>query len=335
MISRVFYPDEIACADPDTCMKICGNAAGCSNIAYPLLVLRKMPLGLRGIMLAALLAALMSTLTSVFNSASSMVTMDIWRRFRRRAPQHELMLVGRVCVLVLIGLSIVWIPIMENSQGGQLWTYIQTVASCVTPPWCWVFLLALFWKGTTEAGAFWGLVISNLAGVIRMVLEFTYTAPICGSFQPDTRPAILKDVHFLHFAIILSGISIISTVVISLFTEKRPAEKLRRVTWWTRNDPDDPEESESEDDHGDDEMIEESDQLKRATSVKKRRWLRLAYGWCCGVDDKPRPKITNEEKILIKRKMTDIGENPRAKFVSAVAAVIVAAVTTFLLGFFA
>jgi Na+/proline symporter len=52
--------------------------------------------GLRGVMLAALLAALMSSLTSIFNSASSMFTMDIWRRFRKKASQHELMIVGRV-----------------------------------------------------------------------------------------------------------------------------------------------------------------------------------------------------------------------------------------------
>lgn len=58
--------------------------------------------GLRGVMLAALLAALMSSLTSIFNSASSMFTMDIWRRFRRRASQQELMIVGRVMMAVAL-----------------------------------------------------------------------------------------------------------------------------------------------------------------------------------------------------------------------------------------
>ncbi|XP_005103846.1 sodium/glucose cotransporter 4 [Aplysia californica] len=107
MISRVLFPDEIACADPDTCEEVCENRAGCSNIAYPLLVLRKMPPGLRGVMLAALLAALMSTLTSIFNSASSMFTMDIWRRIRKRAPQGELMLINFLhFAIILSGVSI-------------------------------------------------------------------------------------------------------------------------------------------------------------------------------------------------------------------------------------
>ena len=51
--------------------------------------------GVRGLMLAALFAAVMSTLTSVFNSASSIFTMDLWRRIRTRASEWELLLVGR------------------------------------------------------------------------------------------------------------------------------------------------------------------------------------------------------------------------------------------------
>ncbi|CAL1546247.1 unnamed protein product, partial [Lymnaea stagnalis] len=333
MISRILFPDEIACADPASCKAFCGNEAGCSNIAYPLLVIRRMPQGLRGIMLAALLAALMSSLTSIFNSASSMFTMDIWRRFRKRAPQAELMIVGRVCVLALIGLSVVWIPIMESSQGGQLWTYLQTISSCISPPWCWVFLLALFWKRTTEAGAFWGLIISQIVGLVRMVLEFAYAAPNCGSFEEDTRPTVLKEVHFLHFAIILSGVSIITTVVISLLTTPRPPEKIRRVTWWTRNDPLDPVETDSEDDFG---MEDEGDDVVKMKSrgLKKKGVGRVLYNWLCGIDDRPKPKLTMEEKLLIKKKMKDIGEDPKAQMISAVAAIVVAGITTFLLGFF-
>ncbi|BFZ24265.1 hypothetical protein BsWGS_27304 [Bradybaena similaris] len=331
MISRVFFPNEIACSDPTSCAEVCGNPAGCSNIAYPLLVLRKMPEGLRGVMLAALLAALMSTLTSIFNSASSMFTMDVWRRFRKRSPQHELMLVGRMCVLALVGLSLVWIPVIQASQGGQLWNYLQSIAACVAPPWCWVFLMALFWNRTTEKGAFWGLLISTAAGLCRMILEFVYTAPHCGSMEEDKRPAVLKEVHFLHFAMISSGVSIISTVVISLFTEPRPPEKLRRVTWWTRHDDEDPVETESEDDFG----VEEDTDVSKAKRIRhQRKKCRKIYNWMCGITDTPTPKLTLEEKILIKKKMTDIREDKTAKSLTTAAAIIVTTVGTFLLGYF-
>ncbi|XP_012941295.1 sodium/glucose cotransporter 4 [Aplysia californica] len=333
MVSRILFPDEVACSDPVTCDRVCGNEAGCSNIAYPLLVLRKMPPGVRGVMLAAFLSAIMSTLTSVFNSASSMFTMDIWRRFRKRAPQAELMIVGRVCVVVMIATSIVWIPIMQQAQGGQLWNYLQAITSCITPPWCWVFLLAVFWKRATEQGAFWGLMIATACGACRMVLELTYKGPFCGSNEPDTRPAVLAKVNFLHFAIIISVVTIVSMVVISLLTKPRPPEKLHKVTWWTRHDSEDPVESDSEDDFG---IDEEAGSLpEKKTKMASRNFcVRAFYSWLCGVSFKSRPRLTPQQKALVKRKMTDIREEPGMRRVTAVAAIIISVFTTFLLGFF-
>ena len=90
--------DEVGCGDPEKCMEICQSRAGCTNIAYPKLVLKIMPVGLRGLMLAVMMSALVSSLTSVFNSSSTILTMDIWRRIRRNATEMELMIVGRLVV---------------------------------------------------------------------------------------------------------------------------------------------------------------------------------------------------------------------------------------------
>ena len=88
-------------------MEICQNKASCSNIAFPRLVLGIMPEGLRGIMIAVMLAALMSDLTSIFNSSSTLFTMDIYRRIRTKAGNKELLLVGRYMInlFVCIGIS--------------------------------------------------------------------------------------------------------------------------------------------------------------------------------------------------------------------------------------
>ena len=85
MIARVLYPDEIGCVDPEICQAICQNPVSCSNIAYPRLVLGIMPEGMRGIMISVMLAALMSDLTSIFNSASTLFTMDIYRLVNMQA----------------------------------------------------------------------------------------------------------------------------------------------------------------------------------------------------------------------------------------------------------
>ncbi len=50
---------------------------------------------MKGLMLAVMLAALMSSLTSIFNSASTIFTMDIWKLIRKEASDFELIVVGR------------------------------------------------------------------------------------------------------------------------------------------------------------------------------------------------------------------------------------------------
>ena len=159
MISRVLYPDTVGCVDPAICEEVCGNPVSCSNTAFPALVLGIMPEGLRGVMLAVMLAALMSDLTSIFNSASTLFTMDIYKEIRASASTKELLIVGRVFLLVLVAVSITWIPIIQTMQGGQLFIYIQAnhfyslvlfsklalqaISAYLSPPIAIVYLMAI------------------------------------------------------------------------------------------------------------------------------------------------------------------------------------------------
>uniref|UniRef100_A0A6I8P6T4 Solute carrier family 5 member 2 n=1 Tax=Ornithorhynchus anatinus TaxID=9258 RepID=A0A6I8P6T4_ORNAN len=149
--------DEVACVVPEVCERVCGTEVGCSNIAYPRLVVKLMPNGLRGLMLAVMLAALMSSLASIFNSSSTLFTMDIYTRLRPGAGDRELLLVGRVWVLFIVGVSVAWLPVVQAAQGGQLFDYIQAISSYLAPPVSAVFVLALFVPRVNEPGAFWGL----------------------------------------------------------------------------------------------------------------------------------------------------------------------------------
>ncbi|NWV01943.1 SC5AB protein, partial [Upupa epops] len=234
MISRVLFPDLVACADPDVCQKVCGNPSGCSDIAYPKLVLELLPVGLRGLMMSVMIAALMSSLTSIFNSASTIFTMDLWKQFRPRCSEWELMIVGRVFVLVLTVVSILWIPLVQAGQGGQLFIYIQSISSYLQPPVAMVFILGCFWKRANEKGAFWGLVTGLLLGVIRLVLDFIYPEPRCD--ESDLRPSVVKYMHYLYFSMVLAAASTLTVLVVSLLTEPPSADMLSRLTWFTRGD---------------------------------------------------------------------------------------------------
>uniref|UniRef100_A0A8C2GCP7 Sodium/glucose cotransporter 1 n=1 Tax=Cyprinus carpio TaxID=7962 RepID=A0A8C2GCP7_CYPCA len=217
MISRVLYPDEIACVDPKECDYYCGASVGCSNIAYPKLVVDLMPNGLRGLMLSVMLASLMSSLTSIFNSASTLFTMDIYTKIRSNAKEKELMIAGRVFMLFLIGVSIAWIPIVQSAQSGQLFDYIQSITSYLAPPIAAVFTLAIFCKRVNEPGAFYGMCIGLLVGLARMITEFAYGTGSCVS--PSNCPTIICGVHYLYFALILYSLSCILILCISLMTK--------------------------------------------------------------------------------------------------------------------
>ncbi|XP_026232408.1 sodium/myo-inositol cotransporter [Anabas testudineus] len=230
MISRILFADEIACIGPEHCMSVCGSQAGCSNIAYPRLVMAVMPVGLRGLMMAVMIAALMSDLDSIFNSASTIFTLDIYKTVRRKASQRELLIVGRMFVVVMVVISIAWVPVIIEMQGGQTYLYIQEVAGYLTPPIAALFLLGVFWKRCNEKGAFWGGMTGFTLGTLRLILAFIYRQPRCD--QPDDRPAFIIHVHYMYFAAGLFWISGLVAVLVSLCTSPPEEERVRTTTVW-------------------------------------------------------------------------------------------------------
>ncbi|XP_071852433.1 sodium/myo-inositol cotransporter 2-like isoform X2 [Apostichopus japonicus] len=235
MISRALFPDEVACQSPETCLAACGNPKGCADIAYPKLLVALMPTGLKGLMLAAMLAALVSTMTSIFNSLSTLFTMDIWTKMRSSPSDIELLVVGRVTTAVVAVVAVLWLPIIQSYGAGELFFYIQSIASYLYPPVFAIFIVGILWERATEKGAFAALVSGVLLGAARFTSDFFFDSPGCG--QVDTRPGITKKLPFLHFALLLFGICLFVIILVSLLTEPMPKEKLVRLTWWTRNVP--------------------------------------------------------------------------------------------------
>nr|XP_002131980.1 sodium/glucose cotransporter 5-like [Ciona intestinalis] len=231
MVSRALFPNEVACAVPSECLKICGNEQGCSNIAYPKLVLEVLPSGLRGIMVAAMLSALMSSLTSIFNSTSTVFTIDVWKRIRKGATEREMLIVGKVTVCVLVVISILWVPVLLSSAGGQVFIYLNSVLASLAPPIAMLYFLGVLCPQVNEKGAFWGFVVGIAIGITRLVLDFVYPAPGCD--QLDTRPAIVAKVNYLYVAVIVFIVSNLVAIAVSYFTKKLSPEQLANVTWFT------------------------------------------------------------------------------------------------------
>ncbi|XP_071769589.1 sodium/glucose cotransporter 1 [Centroberyx gerrardi] len=328
MMSRILYPNEVACVEPEECLKYCEASVGCTNIAYPKLVVDLMPDGLRGLMLSVMLASLMSSLTSIFNSASTLFTMDIYTKIRSSATEKELMIAGRVFILVLIGVSIAWIPIVQSAQSGQLFDYIQSITSYLTPPIAAVFMLAIFCKRVNESGAFYGLLIGLFIGLSRMITEFAYGTGSC--VNPSNCPTIICGVHYLYFSIILFVISCILILGISLMTKPIADKHLYRLCWSLRNCKEERVDLEA-DDWVDN---QESNSMDIEEPTEEQNLCKKAVMCFCGLEQKKGPKLSPEEQAELQRKLTDTTEVPLWRNVVNANAIILLCVCIFFHGFY-
>ena len=195
--------------------------------AFPSLMTYIMPAGLRGLVAAGLLAALMSSLASVFNSCSTLFTVDIYQKLNPDAPQKKLVTVGRYATILVVIAGILWIPIMQNISG-VLYEYLQSVQSYIAPPITSVFLLGIFWKRINKRGAMATLVSGLVIGVIRISLELSKN-----HFEPGSILHTLGNMNFLTFAAWFFLVSILITIVVSLLSEVPSYEKLRGLTFGT------------------------------------------------------------------------------------------------------
>jgi SSS family solute:Na+ symporter len=193
--------------------------------ALPTLVVALLPIGLRGLVVASLLAALMSSLSSVFNSCSTLITLDIYKKLRPQASERRLVLVGQSATVVLVVLGIAWIPLMSNISG-VLYKYLQSVQAYISPPIAAVFLLGLFWKRLNSAGAMASLVSGFVLGMLRLVLEL----------NKDSLSGILytyANINFLNFAAILFVVCAAILAVVSLLTRPPTGEHIKGLTFAT------------------------------------------------------------------------------------------------------
>ncbi|XP_044786550.1 sodium/glucose cotransporter 1 isoform X2 [Bubalus bubalis] len=303
MISRVLYTDEVACAVPSECKKYCGIQASCSPIAYPLLVVELLPSGVRGLVVSALWASLTSSLTAVYSSASAVFTMDIYPQIRPTATKKELMITGRFFVIVLLAVSVAWVPALQVAHREQLFEYMHALLSYLTPPVAATFLLAIFCKRVTEQGAFWGLASGLAIGSCRMLSEFAYGPWSCSVNRKC--PRIICGVHYLYFAMILFTISLVTVLGVSMFTVPIPDKHLHRLCWSLRNSQ---EERVDLDEDTEVKSPEPQAQPVPDMFVEDRGCLWKAWDVFCGLELLPSPKLAPEEVVVPETEQNDMAE---------------------------
>src|SRR5207249_8117906 len=168
------------------------------DIAYPTMIVNLLPRGLVGLMIAALLAALMGAMSSVFNSASTMVTLDFYKKFRPAATESQLVFFGRIATGGMVLLGLLWVPFI-HLLSAELYIYLQSVQAYISPPIAVCFIFGILWPRMNGQGAISSLLTGFVLGAARFIFE------VLDKTHHYDSGAIrwLVGMNFLHYAILM------------------------------------------------------------------------------------------------------------------------------------
>ena len=187
------------------------------DLVFPTLMFDLLPVGILGLVAAGLIAAIMSSIDSTLNSASTLVTMDFFKKLRPKTTSTQLTWAGRIFTGIFMVLAAAWAPNIENFPS--LWQYLQTMLGYIAPPIVACFLMGLFWKRANGPGAFAALIVGFGVGILDIILR---VADI---------PVWFTELHFLYLATIRLVICVATIFIVSLATAPPPPEKTKAYIW--------------------------------------------------------------------------------------------------------
>lgn len=206
------------------------NGTPNADAAFPTLVAKLLPAGVKGLVVCGILAALMSSLASLFNSSAMLFTIDFYKRFKPQTSEKRLVLIGQMATVVIVILGILWIPIMR-SIGNVLYTYLQDVQSVLAPGIAAAFLLGICWKRTSAKGGMWGLIAGMVIGLTRLGAKVYYSNVTV--INDSLFKHLFYDLNWLFFCGWMFLLCIIVVVIVSLLTKAPSAEKIQGLVFGT------------------------------------------------------------------------------------------------------
>jgi solute:Na+ symporter, SSS family len=178
------------------------------------LVFDFMPIGLRGLIFAALVAALMSTLDSVLNGASSLVVNDFIKTRKRKFTDRALLLMSRGMIGVFMIIAALWAPVL--AEFDTIVEYFQSFLGHITMPVVVIFLGGLFWARGTRQAAFATLLIGFPVGLIAFLTGQLFE---------------LYTLQFLYATGLMLLLSAAIYIVVSLMTPSPATEDVGELMW--------------------------------------------------------------------------------------------------------
>lgn len=194
-----------------------------SKNVYSAMIVELLPVGLRGLIVAALLAALMSTVSGALNSISSLVSLDLYKRFHPNASGARLVFVGRIAAVVALVGSIALVPLINHYES--LFNGLNTIIAHIAPPVTSVFLIGIFWAGATPVSGRLTLWLGSALGAA----VFAFNA-----FVPE-QP--LAKIPFMLMAFYLLVACMLFQLTISLSKPATAEQRANAACWKSPLEP--------------------------------------------------------------------------------------------------
>lgn len=191
---------------------------------YTQMIVKLLPTGLVGVLVAALLAGLMSNVAASLNSISTLASYDIYKRFRPEASDARVLLVGRITagIALVVGVATMW----PAKQYSSIFSGINDVIAHIAPPITCVFLFGVFWGRSSAFAAKWTLWLGSLLGVVVFA---------CGKLLPkDSGGAVghfLTTTPFMMMAFWLFCACVVLMLTLSLVSPHKHSEESRTLFW--------------------------------------------------------------------------------------------------------
>jgi SSS family solute:Na+ symporter len=181
---------------------------------FPTLAFELLPIGFRGIVLAAMMAAIMSSLDSALNAAASLVTVDFVKPRWPDLGQRALIRIGRTVTAVIMMLAAIYAPLIASF--GSLFEYFQATLAYLVPPVVAVYLGGIFSGWFTRESGFWALIVMQPAALALFLAK---------EITPLWSHLGLPALHFTYMAIAL----LCATLSVMAIISARAAEGRPRL----------------------------------------------------------------------------------------------------------
>jgi SSS family solute:Na+ symporter len=196
------------------------------DAAIPSLVGELLPAGLRGLFVAAFLAALMSSIDSYLNSAATIVSSDIYKRFfNRHVSDERLLIIGRLTTVVLVIWAVGFALLLTTmSERSGIYAIFQTLMAFFQGPAFSILLIGVLWRRATGSAALIGL----LCGIMTSIGLYAMNQPVVYETL-GWQPLFKIQEPFLYFSIWAFAVTSVVLVALSLLRPQSEAEKTRYV----------------------------------------------------------------------------------------------------------